>query len=257
MRPAVAFSVGAILVILESCGTQKGSIGTTTASSDQIHEVVRNNQTKMQTARGEGTISVETPSIAQSGSFVLSLKKPDSLLVILKGPFGIKVGSALFTRDNFLFYNSLENRLYSGVTSAENLAKVLRVDLGFDDLINLFSGGVFFRDDTGVPDETGVEDDQFTLVYRDDGKTHKYYIDPKSMLITKIEYLDIEGKLDFEQRFINFQDVDSALVPFNIRIIQPKERRMVSVVYSDLSFNPHDLEFTFPYPKNAQRVRWQ
>lgn len=211
----------------------------------------------MQIVSGEGTISVETPSIAQSGSFVLSLRRPDSLLVILKGPFGIKVGSALFTRSSFLFYNSFENRLFSGETSPKNLSKVLHIDISFDDLINLFTGGIFLKEDMGIPEGTGVEDGQFTLVYRNNGETHKYYIDPLTLLITKIEYLDVQGKLELEQRYINFQTVDSALVPFNIRIIQPKERRMVSVVYSDLSFNTQNLEFTLLYPKNAQRVRWQ
>jgi hypothetical protein len=76
-------------------------------------------------------------------------------------------------------------------------------------------------------------------------------------LITRIEHLDTQGKLVLEQRFLNFQRVNGIVLPFYIRIIQPKERRMVAVNYSDLAVNKQDLEFSFSYPKNAERVRWQ
>lgn len=138
-----------------------------------------------------------------------------------------------------------------------NLSRVLRMNINFDDLINLFTGGTFLQTDVGSPDQVDVEDDQYAFLYRNGGGIHKYYIDPQSFLITKIQYLDGGGKLLVEQRFINFQTVDSTQVPFNIRLVQPKERRMVSVVYSDLEINRQNLEFTFSYPPNAERVRWQ
>jgi outer membrane lipoprotein-sorting protein len=257
MRSGVVFFIGALLLLAESCATHKAVIGSKSISADQVHDVVLANQSRMHTAMGEGTISVETPALAQSGSFRLTLKKPDSLLVNLQGPFGIKIGSALLTRTNFLFYNSLENRLYSGETTSRNLLRILRVNIGFDDLMNLFTGGVFLKEDVGQPNATGVEDDQFTLLYRNGSETHKYYIDPLTLLITRTEALDDQGKLEFEQRFLNFQTVDSALVPFNIRLIQPKERRMISVVYSNLTLNAQDAAFKFSYPQNAKRVTWQ
>ena len=257
MRSLVALPLIVLIIAVQSCSTNKSILRNATFSSDQVHQIVRANQFRVQTAKGEGTISVETPTMAQSGSFVLTLRKPDSLLVNLRGPFGIKIGSALLTRKDFLFYSSLENRLFSGETSSKNLARVLRVNLSFDDLLNLFTGGVFQHEDFGAPVETGVEDDQFVLLYRNDSGTHKYYIDPQTLLIARIENLDAQGKLQFDQRFINFQTVDSALIPFNIRIVQPNDRRMVSVVYSDLELNAHDVEFTFSYPQNAERVHWQ
>lgn len=246
-----------LLILAQSCAPHTTLLKNKTISSDEVHDIVRANQSRMQSARGEGTISVETPTMAQSGSFNLTLRKPDSLLVNIQGPFGIKIGSALLTRKDFLFYSSLENRLFIGSTNPQNLAKVLRVNLGFDDLLNLFTGGIFQQEDRGIPDESGTEDGQYTLVYRNETEIHKYYIDPENLLITKIQNLDAQGKLLFEQRFVNFQTIDSTSVPFNIRIIQPTERRMVSVVYSDLVINRPDLEFTFTYPRNAERVHWQ
>lgn len=257
MWSRVVLPLVVLVFLVQSCSTNTTILSNRSISSDQVHEIVSANQIRMQTAKGEGTISVETPTMAQSGSFALTLRRPDSLLVILRGPFGIKVGSALLTRKNFWFYSSLENRLFTGETSPENLFRVLHVNLSFDDLLNLFTGGVFQRADFGTPDQTDVEEAQYVLLYRNGDGTHKYYINPKNLLITKIQNLNDQGKLVFEQRFVNFQTIDSTQVPFNIRIIQPTERRMISVVYSDLELNSQDLEFTFSYPRNAERVHWQ
>ncbi len=257
MRFRVVLPLFVLATLAQSCATHVSTFRNTSISSDQVHAIVRANQSRMQTAKGEGTISVETPTMAQSGSFALTLRKPDSLLVNLRGPFGIKIGSALLTRKDFWFYNSLQNRVFTGETNPRNLSRVLRVNLSFDDLLNLFTGGVFQQTDFGTPDQTDVEDEQFTFLYKNKDGTHKYYIDPQTHLITKIQNLDDQGKLLFEQRFVNFQTIDSTLIPFNIRILQSKERRMVSVVYSDLEVNKQDLEFTFIYPHNAEQVRWQ
>jgi outer membrane lipoprotein-sorting protein len=257
MRFRAVLSLAVLALLAQSCAAPPSTLRNGTITSDQVHEIVRANQIRMQTAMGEGTISVETPTMAQSGSFALTLRKPDSLMVNLRGPFGIKIGSALLTRQEFWFYSSLENRLFTGETSPRNLLRVLRVNLSFDDLLNLFTGGVFQPTDVGEPDQAGVEEGQFILLYKNDNGTHKYIIDPRNLLITKIQNLDDQGKLLFEQRFVNFQSIDSTQIPFNIRIMQPKERRMISVVYSELVLNRQDLEFTFSYPQNAERVHWQ
>ncbi len=257
MRFRVALPLCALMFAAQSCATRTPTLLNRSLSSDEVHDIVRTNQERMQTASGEGTISVETPTMAQSGSFTLILRKPDSLLVNLSGPFGIKVGSALLTRSNFWFYSGFENRLYTGEMTPQNLSRILRLNMTFDDLLSLFTGGVFLQADAGTPDDVGVEENQYTFLYRNDAGSHKYFLDPQSLLISKIQYLDNQGKLLFEQRFVNFQTIDSTLIPFNIRIVQPKERRMVSVVYSDLVVNKRDLEFTFVYPPNAERVHWQ
>jgi hypothetical protein len=210
----------------------------------------------MRSLKGEGTISVETPSLAQSGSFALTLRKPDSVLLNLRGPFGIRLGIALLTRQGFLFYNSIKNQLISGSTNNKNLSRIFRVNLSFDDILNLFTGGIFFADDLHTPDETRVEEEQFVLFYRSGEGGRQYWIDPPSLLIRKIQFLDRDGKLTFEQSFSNFQTFDGVVLPSTIRVVQPKERQMVALVYSELSVNTDPIQFTLNIPSNAERIRW-
>jgi outer membrane lipoprotein-sorting protein len=225
-------------------------------SSAEVHEIVRIHHSRIHSLKGEGKISFETPDIAQSGSFKLTLRKPDSLLIHLQGPFGIKVGSALVTRTAFSFYNSLENKLITGSSSMENLNRILHVQLSFDDLLNIFAGGEFIDDDLRSPDETSIENDHFIFMYTSRHSSRRYWIDPTSLCIQKIQFLDESGKLTLEQSFDDFEDVVGIVMPYAIRITQPKMRQRLTLNFSDLTVNAEQLQFTFSIPQNAERIRW-
>ncbi|MCI0707088.1 MAG: DUF4292 domain-containing protein, partial [Ignavibacteriae bacterium] len=150
-----------------------------------IHERVRANIEHIRTLSGTGTISMESPEMAGSGSFEIALRKPDSLLLKIEGPFGIEVGSALVTRNEFLFYNSLQNELITGETNSANLAKTLRINVTFDDLMNLFTGASFLADDGETTGDFDVENQQYVLTYRHVNATRVYWVDPSTLFISR------------------------------------------------------------------------
>jgi len=253
------FSIFVIIPLLAFTGcrtTSTMNLGNRPISSSEVQDMVRTHHTRIHSMKGEGRISVETPDMAQSGSFSLTLQKPDSVLITLQGPFGIKVGSALVTRTGFLFYNSLENKLISGSSSTENLNRILHIQAGFDDLVNLFAGGLFFNEDLRSPDETRVEDDQWIFIYSSSNASRRYWIDPATMSIQKVQFLDGSGKLTLEQTFSRFEDVQGISMPYSIRITQPKSRQMFSLQYSDILVNVEPLPFTWIIPQNVDRIRW-
>lgn len=252
--PFIAILLAFVLVDCRTTSTL--NLHNRSISSVEVQEVIRTHVEKIHSLQGEGRISVETPEIAQTGSFILTLRKPDSILVRLEGPFGINIGSALVTRDEFLFYNSIQNKLITGSSKTENLNRILHVQLSFDDLLNFFSGGTFFMDDLRIPDETKIDDEQYVFIYKAANAGRKYWIDPSTFLIQKVQYLDRNGKLSLEQTFSNFQIVNGIEVPYNIRIVQPKARQMVALAYSDIAINTALTPFTFTIPSDAERIRW-
>jgi len=218
-----------------------------------IHNRVQANIERIRTLRGTGTLSMESPEMAGSGSFEIVLRKPDSMLLKLEGPFGIEVGSALVTRDGFLFYNSLQNQLITGSTNAENLRRTLRMSVTFDDLINLFSGAAFLADDN-EPDEFAAEDNQYVLTYRRADGTRKYWIDPTTLFIANVQHLDPDGKLVAEQRYTKYRTSADGAFPSSVRFIMNTQRRMLSVHYDTVELNAPALSFALDIPQNAKRV---
>jgi hypothetical protein len=206
--------------------------------------------------KGEGQISIETPDVAQTGSFILNLQKPDSVLINLEGPFGIKVGSALVTRTGFVFYNRWENKLITGSSSMENLDRILHVKLSFDDLLDLFAGGTFLEDDLRLPDRTSVEDDHYVFTYSSSDCTRQYSIDPETYSIQRIRFFDGSGNVTLEQTFSNFEDIEGMQMPYTIRITQPKFQQMLSLTYYDILVNTDQLQFTIKIPSNVERIHW-
>lgn len=227
-----------------------------TVTPQEIREVVERNHQNIRALLGNGRISVESPEIAQSGSFELALRKPDSVLVKLEGPFGLDIGSALVTREEFQFYNSFNNQLVTGPTNAQNLGRIFRLDLEFDDVLNLFTGGIFMPEDRLDPDDFAVEGEEFVMRYQRKGGSRVYWVDPETMLIVRVQFVDGQGRLVLEQRFSKFTTIDGITVPQYVRVTMYRERRMVSIAYSDLALNV-PFQLSFRVPENASHIRWQ
>lgn len=224
-------------------------------SPEEVERAVVTNHGRVSSLFGTGTLSVETPEIAQSASFELSLRKPDSILVRIEGPFGIDLGVALLTREEFFFYNSLQNRLITGPSTPENFGRFLRVGIGFEDVLNMFAGGTFLGHDGGRPDDFAIEDDQYVLTYRHSDGLRRYWVDPETFLIVRIEHVDARGNIAVEQTFSRFETHGDVTVPRLVRIALRREHRRLSIAFSDLFLNPSSLTFRFDVPADAERAR--
>jgi hypothetical protein len=225
-------------------------------SFDEVSQSVMVNHDRIHTLKGEGRISIETPELAQTASFTLLIRKPDSLLISLGGPFGIKVGAALLTKKEFFFYNSLQNTLTTGTTNEENIQRIFHINLNFDGILNLFSGGVFSAADLHTPDEQRIENDLLLYIYSSGDEKRYYWIDPSTLLIRKIQDFDRSGTVAFEQNFRDFEAAGNTAVPRSIQIIQPIQRHRISLSYSEVELNTTAMECTLTVPENAERIHW-
>ena len=245
-----------VFLLVGGCSAGSG-FADRSVSPTFIENAVQSNHNRVQSLLGSGTISIETPEIAQNVSFELTLRKPDSVMVRIEGPFGIDLGLALLTRREFFFYNSMDNRLLSGPTTAANLARVLRIHMEFDDLLNLFSGGTLFSGDIGHAAALEIIDDEYVLIYDHQLGSRRYHVDPRSYQIVQIQHLDRGGGVLAEQTFGKFLTTGGIVVPQLVRALMRPERRRLSIAYSDLSVNPTILKFDFAVPSDAERSRLQ
>jgi outer membrane lipoprotein-sorting protein len=258
MKPRLLFLAAGVVLWLGGCASvPRANLAGKSVTPEMVQNVVRVNRERVQSLSGSGSISVESPDMAQSGSFEVFLHKPDSVLVKIEGPFGIQVGSALLTRTGFLFYNSLQNQLVTGPVNAANMNRIFRVNLTFDELLNLFTGGNFLPGDEKAPDSLVIDDNQFVLSYGDASGSRRYWIDPATLLIAKIQLTDSKGKLVLEERFERFRDAGDASLPRHIRITQHQARRVVAVAFSSLDINTERVPLVVDVPTNAERVRWK
>jgi len=233
------------------------SLHRNTFSYNFLRESVRQNYETISSLYGEGKVTIESPSFAQTGSFKLYVSKPDSLFLILQGPFGIKVGSALISRRDFYIYNSIQNKLFSGATTQENLNRALNIPLTFDDLLSAVTGGNFFAEDYRQPDSIITEPENIILHYKSASGKRKYWIDSQSFNITKIQIIDNDGRVVVEQLFKNFQTLGKHRLPTLLQIYHIPNKQRLSLSFSTLKIEKAEIpEIQFTYPQNIEHIHW-
>src|SRR5512136_2125038 len=91
-------------LLFASCSSSRAPIALDTqkVGAAELLRLVQKNSDRLQSLTGKGNLSFEAPEMAGSAFFSLALKKPDSLLVKLQGPFGIDVGMVFLSRTRFV-----------------------------------------------------------------------------------------------------------------------------------------------------------
>ncbi len=213
--------------------------------------LVEEKSSKLLTLSGKGMLSFESPEMAGTASFTSSLRRPDSLLVFLEGPFGINVGTLFLSKERYIVYNSLENRVMTGVPSSQAIRTVIPFDLTFDQIINAFAG-VFTFPPAASAGTLAVDGDQFLLSYPCGSSVCSYWIDPTYLLVTRFEQRGTDGEVIVEANCSSPVEEGDAVSAQRIVVKFPQDQKRLSISYSSLSLNVIDPSFVFSIPKNAQ-----
>jgi hypothetical protein len=201
----------------------------------------------VRTLRGNGTITVEAPEGSNSSYFDASLKKPDSLLVEFKGPFGIHVATLQLCRNKFVFLNRMENTAIIGKPDGRTLQSMFRLKMAFDEILNVFSGEF----PAAAPGDSlarfSVEDDRYVLRYAEGAGEKEYRIDGDDFVVTSYRVADSSGDPAVTATASRIDDSPPVAVPKLLRVIFPHEKRSITIVYSGVEVNtPVECSLTIP-----------
>jgi hypothetical protein len=256
-------AVAAVAVILTAVWMSCSPAPRVTLDTERITpvELIRDaerNHSGKTSLQAAGSLSIESREFSNSGNFTLNLKHPDSLLVRLRGPFGINVGTVFLSHRDFVFYNSMTNEVIFGEPRHDILRAFLRMDIGVHEIMDIFLGSSrsLFRE-RRRPDEFVVDGDQYLLVFRSGDSIRRYWIDPQYKAISRILYSTGSDRPLVEERYDRFAKVDGKVMARSIRVISHEEEASFSVSYSRLNLNTDDLSFTYSIPNNARVREWR
>lgn len=245
-----------LLLFLSSCAPKRSEIllDTERISASTLIGLIEANERKVQSIVGRGIVSFESPRLAGSASFELSMKKPDSLLAVFEGPFGIDLGLLFLSRQKYVMYNSMENTVVTGIPRASMIRSVIPLDLAYDQILNIFSG--FFAIPSNLENLRmyTVLDGQFFLSFAYADSTRNYWVDPAYLRVSRFEVLDSRQQLLLDARSSAFIEQDGANIPKRISLAFPQEDRNVSLYYSKVQVNDPSPSFDFSIPSNAHTV---
>jgi outer membrane lipoprotein-sorting protein len=244
----------ALLLIFSSCSPRRSEIALRPSEvpPSTLVRLVDAADAKLVSMTGSGTITFESPENAGSASFDISLRKPDSLLVAFEGPFGIDVGTLFLSRQLFVMYNSMENRVISGVPTARAIRSVVPFDMTYDQILNAFTGAFPIAEGGIMPLSYTVNDEQFRLVFACGSDSCCYWVDPADLLVRRYERHDSTGQVVMEATSSGTIEDGSVRMPRRITVSFPEERRRVTIHFSRAQLNPPSVSFAFFIPPNAR-----
>ncbi len=225
-----------------------------------IKHRVNENSKLIETLEASGNISFDSPDNSATGWMEIRIKKPDTVYVKIEGPFGISIANALITRSNFIYYNAQENKAIIGPTTEINIGAILKIKISFDDLVNSFTGGFHFNDESA--DSTNAESENSLYVLHDNKTSDKgkYYIEPVKFTIQKYNLIDGSSITKLEVNYSNYiietASGKDVMFPNKIVIKNPLKSQTVYIDYQTRDINKNSLEFNIKIPKSAKVIRW-
>ncbi len=242
-------------VLLHSCAPRRAEVALNTrvVTAPVLMEMVRQREQLVRSLTGSGSVSFESPEMAGTAAFELSLKKPDSLLVTLEGPFGIDVGTFFLSRERYVMYSSFENLAITGTPSHDVIRTLVPIDLTFEQIISAFSGIALLPPASDLRSYE-INDNRFLLTFACGENTCRYWVDPAYLLVARYQMLDTNKTELFDARFVSFREEDGVTVPRRISVSVPPQGRRISVSYSSLTTNGSAPSFAFSIPPNARTI---
>ncbi|MCY7361707.1 MAG: DUF4292 domain-containing protein [Ignavibacteria bacterium] len=243
-------------ILFYSCTATETEMNTEESFAD-IKEKVNANSEKLVSLDAYGEISIDSPEMSNTGSITVSIFKPDSIYTKLEGPFGIDVADLLITRNNFIYYNVMDNRVIQGQSTPNNLKIIMNVNVNFDEIINAFSGKFIFKDDIYDDVKITRTEESFIINIKSGNEIKKFWVNSKYYYVSKIGTYDDKGNIKIEIVYENFYEKEGIHFPKKITINRPSEKQNIWLTYNSEEFNNNKLTYKLKIPKSAKKVEWK
>jgi hypothetical protein len=245
-----------LAAILFSCAPKRSEISLNTNETpvSTLLQRVEERAARITSLVGNGIISFDSPEMSGSAAFESNMKKPDSLLVTLTGPFGIDVGTFFLCREKYVMYNSLENSVTTGDPQSSAVRSIIPFDLTSEQILNAFAGVFVIRDSESALKRYAIEDELFVVTYSAGSNTSTYWIDPQSLLVSRVEQRSADGELLLQAKAAAFMHEENLSAARRIQIQFPQQGRQISISYKLLKLNVADTDFSFTVPSTARKI---
>jgi outer membrane lipoprotein-sorting protein len=226
--------------------------------SERLINKLEVNRRRIKSFEGYGTIEVKSPKLNNSANFRVVIHKPDSIYLSIMGAFGIELAQILVTKENFVFYDALENTAYEGIPSNDLLQDIFHIDLPFNDIIDAFVGSVNLTQNLyKIPNDYKVDYDQYVLTYVDSFMNTKtqYRVDVRELGITKYMLWNSNGDLTLEGTYSKFDLMQGVPVPYKIEVERAQENQHIRISYKNMEANDSNIYIDFAVPKDAAVIK--
>ena len=246
-------------MLIDGCIPSKPTEDIELLPSERLINKLEANRRKIKNFEGIGIFEIESEQYNNSASFQVIMEKPDSIYFSILGPFGIELAQALVTKENYIFYDALQNTAYTGEVNDDILRSIFKINLSFTDLLDAFVGSVNLTSNLyKQPSNYSIDGDKYVLTYidRENQLTWVYRVDIRELGITNFSLKSDDNEINVEGNYSNFELIQSVAVPFKIEIMNKVKNQKIKISYKDILTNDKGLKVKFELPGDAEIIEW-
>ena len=247
------------IFLFDGCVPSKPTEDVELLPSERLINKLEANRRKIKNFEGIGVFEIESDQFSNSANFQIVMQKPDSIYFSVLGPFGIELAQALVTKDDYVFYDALQNTAYIGKVNDDILKNIFKINLSFSDLIDAFIGSVNLTPNLyKQPNNYGVVGEQYMLTYvdTDNELTSVYKVDIRQLGITNYTLKSDDKMVDLEGKYSKFELIENVAIPFSIEISNKVENQELKIKYKNIYANSKGLKVKFELPEDAEIIEW-
>jgi hypothetical protein len=240
----------------------------------ELYSRVAENYRRLQSFRGEGPLTVESPQFRFNAPAQILVLPPDSIFIKLEAALGIDAGFFFADRRRFATFSPFENLYLYGETNKVRELTLFQMDLTYDEMMSGLVGAALPPFDSTFTVARDGDSYRFTGKRRQElpsnGMTQyaaaeadsatawrvTYWINAERGVVVKAEEHDADGELYARQEFKRFRQVRGVWLPQLIQMQRPGVKERLTIFYNHVDVNGKiaSTEFVIRVPKNARRV---
>jgi hypothetical protein len=259
LRATVALSMALLIpfasTLFQGCSGSSGIDTRRPLTPDDVMRHVEAHNAEMFALSAYGRISIDSKELSNSGNITVRLLKPDSVYMEVTGPFGVSVFKGLVDRRSFTFYNGVDNLVLAGASTASNLRNVLRVGIGFDDIMQILSGTMGFRmQPEGASMQGRLDGGLYFISWSDANGSGEYTVDAKYEAVKHFVRKNSGGEIIEDITFKDFRRQSGRWLSHIIVLERPLNEESITIVYEQIKINDVPMDFAFKIPASARRI---
>jgi len=238
LRKILLLSLG-IAGFLYSCVSTKPPVfHPEETSPQQIYSRLDRQFRTVTNFQGDATLAIDTPEQSGQVSSEISANPGKDAEIILKSPFGGKVGRLVIRRRYLMFYNAEDRLQFIGSPDNTGIPALPEIFSGQQDLPTIITGMLNLP---ANPNQSVASDsmdgDLYWLRFESDSTTTDYWYDPQVAMLSRYQEVEKFTGKKTTIEFDKFTEINGMQLPRSIKIIQPEERRMLAIYYHSINIS--------------------
>jgi hypothetical protein len=159
---------------------------------------------------------------------------------------------------DFIFLDVINNRVYKGKVGPGVIKQVLKIDIQFEELINLLTGSVNLSDKLSFqPDAKLLADNKYLVEINDDKNDTNfiYTINSSDLAISEFQIIS-DNKSLFSAEYSDVFRYDDVPIARSIKVNDIRGNQKINVSYRKVEVNKNIGSLKIEIPEDAEIINW-